>query len=104
MIRFLFFLVGGAARSGRHRVGERRVYGARRLHPLRLDGEVGVQRDGHGAAAAHHPQGRQTDGRARRRRPRVAAAQVRLLHEGHGAHVPVPLAGTHHPVPGALIR
>lgn len=59
-----------------------------------------MQRDGHGAAKAHHPQGGQADGAAGRRRPRLPTAQVCLLHERHRAHVPLPVAGENHPVPG----
>lgn len=62
-----------------------------------------MQRHGHGAAAACYPQGGQADGAPRGRRPRVATSQVRVLHEGHGTHVPVPIPREDHPVPGDAV-
>lgn len=89
--------------AGRRRERERGVQRARRVRALRQHGEAGVQRDRHGAAPAHHQEGGQADGPAGGRRPGVAAAQVRVLHEGHGAHVPVPVPGADHPVPGDAV-
>jgi len=59
-----------------------------------------VHRYGHGAASSDHPEGGQADGLAGGRRSCFAAAQVRLLHEGHGPHVSLPVAGENHPVSG----
>ena len=86
--------------SRRQRVGERRVHRAGRLHPLRRLGEARVLHHGDGAAATDHPQGGQADGHPGRRRPRLAAAQMRLLHEGHGQDVPLSFTGEDHSVPG----
>lgn len=44
--------------------------------------------------------GGQTAGPPRGGRSGLAAAQVRVLHEGHRTHVPLPVPRAHHPVPG----
>jgi len=89
--------------AGRRRERERRVQRARRLRALRQHHQAGVQRDRHGVAAARHQKGGQADGAVGGGRPGVAAAQVRVLHEGHGTHVPVPVPGADHPVPGDAV-
>jgi len=45
-------------------------------------------------------QGGQADGNARRRRARIATAQVRVLPQRHRANVPLSVAGQNHTVPG----
>ena len=89
--------------SRRQRVGERRVHCAGRLHPLRRLGEARVLDHGNGTAATDHSQGGQADGHLGRRRPRLAAAQMRLLHEGHGPDVPLSFTGEDHSVPGGIM-
>lgn len=47
--------------------------------------------------------GGQTNGPPGSRRPSVPTAQMRVLHEGHRAHVPVSVAGAYNPVPSDAV-
>lgn len=85
----------------RERVGG--VSGARRLRALRQHGEARLLGDGDGAAAPRDTQGRQANGKSGGGRSSLAAAQVRVLHEGHRSHVPVPVAGEDHTVPSHAV-
>lgn len=49
------------------------------------------------------PLGGQTNGPPGSRRPSVPTAQMRVLHEGHRAHVPVSVAGAYNPVPSDAV-
>lgn len=76
------------------------MIGQRRLRPLRCHRQAGLFGHRNGAAAIGHPEGGQANGDARGRRSRLAAAQMRILHEGHRTHVFVFVTGENHSVPG----